>query len=304
MLNEEYKKDFIKNNYGKISCQNIMKELHISYRTLIKYAKELDIYEPKPETIYFDEEKINFINKNYKKMGATEIAKHFNCSEKTIYKYAKKLNKTNVCIIWSEEEKDLLKKYFSSSTIKQMQLLLKKSGYKRTKKAIEGQAKILKLSKDASLNGEYLLSKDIINIMNFSKSKTNKLLLNNKIKSKIYNRKRIIEVEDFIEYLRVYQDNWNCQKVDLDYIKMICRTENVTINKINNDFNNFCIPEWLQEKIERDFANELKEKKMWSINEINTVLKYKQEGLSYGEIAKKVNRSYASVYEKISEYIQ
>lgn len=304
MLNEEYKKDFIKNNYGKISCQNIMKELHISYRTLIKYAKELDIYEPKPETIYFDEEKINFINKNYKKMGATKIAKHFNCSEKTIYKYAKKLNKTNVCVIWSEEEKDLLKKYFSSSTIKQMQLLLKKSGYKRTKKAIEGQAKILKLSKDASLNGEYLLSKDIINIMNFSKSKTNKLLLNNKIKSKIYNRKRIIEVEDFIEYLRVYQDNWNCQKVDLDYIKMICRTENVTINKINNDFNNFCIPEWLQEKIERDFANELKEKKMWSINEINTVLKYKKEGLSYGEIAKKVNRSYASVYEKISEYIQ
>lgn len=304
MFNEEYKRDFIKNNYGKISCEKIMKQLHISYNTLIKYAKELNIYKPKKETIIFDDEKIEFIKKNYKKMGAAKLAEYYNCSEKTIYKYAKKLNKTNTCNRWSTEEKELIKNYYSSSTLKQMQIILKKEGYNRSIKAIEGQAKKLQVYKDTSLGGEYLLSKDIMEIMNFSKSKISKLFLNDKIISKIYRGKRIVTIDDFITYLQNHQDNWNCKDVDLDYIKMICSTECMTINKINkNNFNQIYIPNWLNNKINFDLNNEKKQKKNWTISEINIVLNYKEKGFSYSEIAKKVNRSYGSVYEKISEYV-
>lgn len=71
----------------------------------------------------------------------------------------KKLELTNCCNIWDNKEKKLLKKYYQSCPLK-------------------GMKKILKIYKDPTFKGEYLLTKDI---MNFSKSKVNKLFLSNKI---------------------------------------------------------------------------------------------------------------------------
>lgn len=301
-FNEKEIIEFIKENYGKISQNNIMKELHISNGKLIKYAKQLNIYKPKEKNIVIDEDVLNYIKKNYKKMGAIEISKKLNCSEKVIYKYAKKLELTNCCNIWDNKEKNLLKKYYQSCPLKGMKKILKNNGYERTEKAIEGMAKKLKIYKDPTFKGEYLLTKDIMDIMNFSKSKVNKLFLSNKIESRIYKRKRQVTIEQFIKYLKNHQNTWNCKLVDLNYIKTICSTQNISINKINkNNFEDIFTPEWLENKIIVDFSTKIKQKKEWTTQEISKLLEYKKNKYSYSDIAIKMNRSYESIYKKISE---
>lgn len=298
---EEIDKAFINNNYGKLSQQKIMKELHISNKKLIKYAKELGIYKPKEKTIEFDDNKIEFIKKNYKKMGAENLAKHFNCSESVIYKYAKKMNKTRTCNIWTKEEDELIKNYYTSSTQYQIKRIFKEHNFERTYKAIEGRAKKLKIKKDITFEGEYLISLDIMDIMNFSKPKINSLYNRNILKFELFRNKRRVSIDSFINFLKENLHLWDSKECDLDYIKSICINVSILVNDNNSGEKDvFNLPTWLVNKIEMDKNWSITNKKPWMYKEEKELDNLLKKGYSISEIAKKLERSYISVYDKYS----
>lgn len=92
MYSKEFKKKYIKENYNKLSQTTIKKELHISYETLIKIAKELNIYTPRKQLLYTEDEKREYIKNNYNKLSNKEIMKELHISSERLRKLAKELN--------------------------------------------------------------------------------------------------------------------------------------------------------------------------------------------------------------------
>lgn len=238
------------------------------------------------------QEKIDFIQKNYKKLGLKRTAEILGCNQSTVGKYAKRLGLTKETILWSLEEDNFLRKHWSEFTPKEISLKMKKEFNKtRTECAIIKRAKDLKIK---NIESEYLSSKDIEDILHSSHTRVNTLFNRNYIKYTIYKKKRRVEYNDFVDFLKKHQNLWHCSNVDLTFIKSICTS--VSIRKKEDVYK---IDDWLLKKIEEDNIRKVKEKKNWTTKEVEFAKRLLDKGNSIKEIATKLNRGYASVYDKL-----
>lgn len=289
---EELKhKEYIKENWGGIGQQKIMKNLNIGYKKLIIYAKELDLEKSQKVAIKgkLSENSINYIRKNYKKMGAKNIAEKLNCAESTVYKYAKDLNLTKACLKWSPKEDEMIRRYINIYSINQVQTMLNREGYNRTTYAIIKRAKDLKIKRNITKNGYYLTTKEVSILMGFSKCKVNNLIRKGYLKGEKYKNKIRINVDHLKVFLFEYQKYWDYKYIDKDYF-------NLTLLDLNKK-------DWFLEKIKNDENSDKRKKQYWTTKEVLLLKSLINENT---EMEKIYNihfkyRSKSSIYRKISE---
>lgn len=252
----------------------------------------------------------SYIKKHYKKDGATKIAQYLNCAESTIYKYAKQMKLTKECIPWSDIEEEVLIDNFSILTPKKIKNKLKKMGYDRTESAIIGYAKKLKLTTDSTGGGEYLTSRDIQEMMNFSKEKLEGIVRRGILKPKMFKGNRRFRIKDFEIFLKEKENLWDATECNLDILRWVFEQNIIDIDNKNN---------WLEDKIKSDFEqkNKPKEISSWGDFEKNFILEnyniypikflskmLKKMGYSYSEnsIEQLIKYNNLSLNEDITSY--
>ena len=82
---------FLRNNYGKISIDDISEKLKYSKSKIFQKAFYLGLSKKRPQSQYFSKEEDSFIIENYKKIPAKEIAKRLKRTPISIESRIKKL---------------------------------------------------------------------------------------------------------------------------------------------------------------------------------------------------------------------
>lgn len=285
--------------WGKERLVKICKSLKRSRSSVTKRAKKLGIYDKKLETKKrWTKEEKQFLIDNYNLLSYKELEEKLKTNKEAILKQAQYLNITEGNRYWTNEEEEYLTYKWGLVTIDYMSKKLD-----RTHSAILLKANDLGLKEQIIGNGEYLTPQNIQTILNKPMSTIYNLIKKGYIKSRRFKIKKLykyqISIDNFKEFLQKYPNLWDSRTSDIITIKSYFSSYNIS----NNGNYNIKIPNWLNEKIEKEKNMIRKENnvKMWTIIEEHLLYELFLDNVPIKEICKILDRSYYSVIQKLNK---
>ena len=271
----EEEKQFILNNWNKLSIHKIRDIINCSNKAIEYFAQENNLELPKSNR--WTEEEIETLRRLSLTMQAKDIAKKLNKTENAIYQKGKKIGIDFECDrrIWKKEEELELRRLWGTIPIERISKRLNRSIY-----SLKVKANRLSLGPMYGNNPEFLTIKDITNLLKVTREKVenswSKLGLNIRQK-KLTNKCSYYCVtwEDLLTFLENNQDEWDSRKLE--------------INIFGEE------PNWLIEKRKRDIKEDPQGYKRWTKEEIDLVEHLFNQGKNYKEIALILKRSESAI---------
>lgn len=301
--------DYIKEKHGKMTLPEIAKELGISRKSLCTRITKLSLQlTPNEKAIArghkpWSKEQTQYLIDNYSNKTMEEIRKELGLkSIGAVASKAKALGLSKETVRWSKEQQEFLENKWGDYSI---EYISKKLGISIA--AIKTKAQRLGLGEQLACSGNYIGIKHIADILNVKERRVYDWVYRGLLgvgSTKIGANKLIkVKYKDFISFLEQNQNLYTTYNIDLTGLKMLFTKFNMRTTWDDQIVVEF--PDWLKDKIAKDkqrrFNGWNQTHKPWTLSEELRALNYKKQGMKEKEIAKILNRSYASVYKKIKK---
>lgn len=262
---------YIIDNWGIESAYSMKKKFGCTWYAICNVAATNGL--KMPESNNWTEEDITNLKKLSLEYHYKDIALLMNKSENAIYLKARRLGITLIQTrkVWSKEDEDMLKDKWGTISIEVLARQMHRTVYSLKVKAVR-----MGLGPMILNNYDILTVSDLIDTLGVTRD----LIMNNWVGAGLNLRKKkmtknkyyyVVKIEDLWMFLEQNQDLWD--------------SRNLEINSLGLE------PDWLVEKRKKDIVENPLWYRRWKAEEILEVEQLFKLGLSYQEIAKRVNRS-------------
>lgn len=266
---------YIISNWGKESAYNMKKRFNCSWYAVCKVAEQNGLELPKSNE--WTDEEVKTLKKLSDEFHYKQIAEIMGKSENAIYLKARKIGITLIQDgrKWTFEEEELLRELWGQKSVETLAKNLKRTVFSLKVKAVR-----MELGPMIRNVTDKLTIDDIIELINVSRDRisTTWVKLGLKLKKKKLTQNisyYFIEWDDFIEFLKNNQNEWD--------------SRNLEPHMLGQEF------DWLIEKRKRDRKDPPLSYRYWTNNEIRYAEHLFKIGKTIPEIAKEISRSNGSV---------
>jgi hypothetical protein len=291
---------YLNENWRKVPLEKIMEDLNRTEDSVMRKARRIGLKVNKAEEDILKKrwakEEENFIIKNYGILTVEMISHQLGRTVYAIRKRAMAIGVTLEAKRWSMEEMEFLNEKWG---ILNLNTIAKKLN--RSRNSILLKAHQMSLREQVVANGVYLTPNDMSSILGINIRTLYSWIWNGCIGHRKFTvgkkRKYQIAVEDLCEFIEKHQNKWNSQKADIMQIKSYYASYFITKNEtltIRGE-----MPNWMQEKIERDKDGFKEHLKPWTTKEESELLRMVEGRYKYKEICVKLGRSIESVKARL-----